>query len=43
MRRLEGCLIDNGHFPFVELDTNIPFDPGKAFLLSDGDQNVIAG
>src|SRR5258708_35970296 len=41
VRTLHGFFIYDGHVPFVELDSDIAFDPGKSVLLADGENHVV--
>src|SRR6185312_12033030 len=38
----EGHLVDCGHVPFVELDAEVAFDPGKGVVLADGEDHIVA-
>ena len=43
MRRLECRLVDDRHFPFVEFDADVAFDPRECIFLADRDQDVVRG
>src|SRR5437868_4582492 len=43
VRRLKCRLIDDWHFPFVELHSDIAFDPRERILLADRNENVVRG
>src|SRR6267154_1320176 len=42
LRRLHRDLVDDRHAVLVELDPNVPLDPGKGVFLADRDQDVVA-
>ena len=41
VRALEGHGVDDGHVPFPEFEPDIPLDPGKGVVLTDGDDHVV--
>src|SRR5689334_2834531 len=41
MSRLKSRFIDDGHFPFVEFDAEVTFDPRKSIFLPDRDKHVV--
>ena len=43
MSRLKCRLVDDRHFPFVELDADVTLDPRKRILLPDSDQHIVSG
>src|SRR5713226_8376493 len=42
-RGLKGDLVHLGHIPFIELDPDALLDPRKGVLLTDGENDVVAG
>src|SRR5262249_21282922 len=43
MGRSHGPAVDLRHIPFVELNTDVAFDPREGVLLANRDQHIIAG